>query len=75
MKKSIIIATLLLATMAVTAQNSIDKQGRRQGHWVRTDKDGSKIYEGDFKDGQETGTFTYYYHDGTVRIKNTYTVP
>ena len=65
---------LFVGNMA-TAQNQLDKQGRRQGHWVRTDKDGSKIYEGTFKDGLETGTFTYYYSDGTVRMRNTYTEP
>lgn len=68
-------AMTLLTTTTAVAQNQVDKQGRKQGHWVRVDKDGSKIYEGDFKDGLETGTFTYYYHDGTVRIRNTYTVP
>ncbi len=68
------LAAAMLLTSAV-AQNSVDKQGRRQGHWVRTDKDGSKIYEGTFKDGLETGTFTYFYHDGTVRMRNTYTEP
>ena len=68
-------ATLLLTSVGAVAQNKIDKQGRRQGHWVRTDKDGSKIYEGNFVDGLETGTFTYYYSDGTVRIRNTYTTP
>ena len=77
MKKSILLlaAALVLTTASATAQNQVDKQGRRQGHWIRTDKDGSKIFEGDFKDGLETGTFTYYYHDGTVRIRNTYTEP
>ena len=77
MKKSIffLAAAMVFTTVSATAQNQIDKQGRRQGHWIRTDKDGSKIYEGDFKDGLETGTFTYYYHDGTVRIRNTYTDP
>ena len=77
MKKTLLIlaAAMMLATVSTTAQNQVDKQGRRQGHWIRTDKDGSKIYEGDFVDGLETGTFTYYYHDGTVRIRNTYTVP
>lgn len=77
MKKTLLLlaATLLLTSIGAVAQNKIDKQGRRQGHWVRTDKDGSKIYEGDFVDGLETGTFTYYYHDGTVRIRNTYTTP
>ena len=68
-------AVVLLSAGAAVAQNKVDKQGRKQGHWVRVDKDGSKIYEGDFKDGLETGTFTYYYHDGTVRIRNTYTEP
>lgn len=77
MKKAVFLlaATLLLTSVGAVAQNKIDKQGRRQGHWVRTDKDGSKIYEGDFVDGLETGTFTYYYNDGTVRIRNTYTTP
>lgn len=71
----ILAAMVLLTSTAAVAQNKVDKQGRKQGHWVRVDKDGSKIYEGDFKDGLETGTFTYYYHDGTVRIRNTYTEP
>ena len=68
-------AALLLASFCTTAQNRIDQQGRRQGHWIRTDKDGTKIYEGDFLDGLEVGTFTYYYPNGTVRIRNTYTEP
>ena len=71
----ILAAMVLLTSTAAVAQNKVDKQGRKQGHWVRVDKDGSKIYEGDFKDGLETGTFTYYYHDGTVRIRNTYIEP
>ena len=68
-------AAMLLTSVGAVAQNTIDKQGRRQGHWVRTDKDGSKIYEGTFVDGLETGVFTYYYHDGSVRMRNTYTEP
>lgn len=77
MKKHILFlaAAMMLTAVSATAQNQVDKQGRRQGHWIRTDKDGSKIFEGDFKDGLETGTFTYYYSDGTVRIRNTYTEP
>ena len=67
----ILIATLVLNSFNAAAQNQIDKQGRRQGHWVRTDKDGSKIFEGDFVDGLETGVFTYYYGNGTVRMRNT----
>jgi len=78
MKKTALLlsaALMLLAGVDSFAQNQIDPQGRRQGHWIRTDKDGTKIYEGDFVDGKETGTFTYYYPGGTVRMRNTYTVP
>jgi len=64
---------LLLCTVATQAQNAIDKQGRRQGHWIKTDKDGSKIYEGNFVDGHETGLFQYYYPNGTLRMRNTFT--
>ncbi len=75
MKFRLIILTLLCLGFTCAAQNKIDKQGRRQGHWIRTDKDGSRIFEGDFVDGQETGTFNYYYPDGTLKIRNTYIIP
>lgn len=57
---------------ALTAQNLVDQQGRRQGHWVKTDKDGSKIFEGNFKDGFEIDTFRYFYPDGSLRILNVF---
>ena len=75
MKYRLIILALMMVGIACQAQNKIDDQGRRQGHWVKTDKQGAKVFEGDFVDGLETGTFTYYYPDGTVRIRNEYTVP
>lgn len=75
LRKSIIVVLLLALGLSAAAQNQIDKQGRRQGHWIRTDKNGAKIFEGDFKDGQETGTFNYYYPDGTLRLRNTYSIP
>lgn len=64
--------SLVLLSFACQAQNSIDSQGRRQGHWIKTDKDGSKIYEGNFVDGHETGVFQYYYPNGTLRMRNTF---
>lgn len=76
MKKSTLIATaLLLLALGAEAQNTVDKQGRRQGHWVRTDKDGTKLFEATYIDGLEVGISTYYYADGTVRIRNTFTEP
>lgn len=77
MKKSTLIAAMALTMLALgaEAQNTVDKQGRRQGHWVRTDKDGTKLFEATYIDGLEVGTSTYYYADGTVRIRNTFTEP
>ena len=65
-----LLVILTVISASAQAQNLIDKQGRKQGHWIKTDKDGSKIFEGDFKDGHEVGTFRYYYPDGTLRILN-----
>lgn len=75
MKCKVLLVVLLMAGLACQAQNQIDKQGRRQGHWLKTDKQGAKVFEGNFVDGMETGVFTYYYPDGKVRIRNEYTVP
>ena len=60
MKHKILLAVLVMAGLACQAQNEIDRQGRRQGHWLKTDNQGAKVYEGQFVDGLETGTFTYY---------------
>ncbi len=75
MRYRLIIVALMIAGFACQAQNKTDDQGRRQGHWEKIDKQGAKIYEGEFIDGMETGTFTYYYPNGTVRIRNEYTIP
>ena len=76
MKKLLLLLVLTSSLLpSLMAQNQTDSQGRRQGHWTKTDKQGAKIYEGTFVDGLETGVFTYYYSDGSVRIRNTYTVP
>lgn len=73
MKFRIAILVMSLLPMLAVAQNQIDKQGRRQGTWTKVDKNNRKIYEGTFKDDHETGVFTYYYPNGAVRMKNTFT--
>ena len=72
MKRVIIIAVIALFPLSLCAQNKMDSQGRRQGKWEKVDKNNRKVYEGVFKDGLETGVFTYYYGDGSVRMKNTF---
>lgn len=77
MNLRILATTLLVAALGLhtSAQNQIDNQGRKQGHWIRADKNGAKIFEGTFKDNKETGTFTYYYPNGNVRMRNVFTDP
>lgn len=74
MRTRIITTLLAILPLMAMSQNMMDSQGRRQGKWVKTDKNNRKVYEGTFKDGLEVGTFTYYYSDGTVRMKNTFLV-
>lgn len=73
--KRIILLSLLCLAFVCQAQNRVDNQGRRQGRWIKTDKDGSRIFEGEFKDGKEVGVFNYYYPDGTLKMRNTFTDP
>ncbi|MDR0790787.1 MAG: hypothetical protein LBO06_08365 [Bacteroidales bacterium] len=65
MKK--ICSFLLVAFLSFSAfcQNKTDDKGKKQGHWVQTNKKGR--VEGNFKDGYEEGTFTYY--DAKGRMK------
>ncbi|MBP5515996.1 MAG: hypothetical protein J6X86_03505 [Bacteroidales bacterium] len=75
MKFRLIVLILLCLGFTCNAQNKRDNMGRRQGKWIKTDKDGSRIFEGEFKDDKEIGVFNYYYPDGTLKIRNTYTIP
>lgn len=54
----------------VSAQDSInytDASGSKQGNWRKFDKEGHKLYDGQFKDGVPYGIFRYYYMDGKLK--------
>ncbi len=70
MRSKLLACIFICLPILCMAQNKMDNQGRRQGDWVKVDKNNRKIYEGTFVDGYEVGTFTYYYGDGSVRMKN-----
>ncbi len=63
---SLLLVIMLLGVLSqsVYGQNKTDEKGRKQGYWSKVDKKGNKIYEGNFKDNYEIGTFTYFYEDG-----------
>jgi len=47
--------------------NHVDPQGRKQGFWRKKDKDGFRVYEGQFRDDTPYGKFTYFYQNGKIR--------
>jgi len=60
----------LLINLWIYGQDSINRtnaSGRKQGVWRKVDKDGHKLYEGQFKDGLPCGMFRYYYPDGKLK--------
>ncbi len=52
--------------------NQMDKNGLRQGKWIKKDEQGKLIYEGAFLNNYPVGTFTYYYPTGTVKSITTF---
>ena len=47
--------------------NRLDNNGKRQGFWRKCDKNGKKIYEGQFLHNIPFGEFKYYYPEGELK--------
>lgn len=63
--------TLILNLMmffSLSAQNVTDKNGKKQGKWVKY-QNSSKFYEGQFVDDIPVGEFRYYYPNGHLKIR------
>ncbi len=70
----LLIWTILLLTLSSVAQNVTDSQGRKQGSWKKNYPNSKQIrYEGQFKDDQPIGEFSYYGTDGKIvtKVKHT----
>lgn len=70
MNRLLLVFMILGMNFLVFSQDSInrtDASGRRQGVWKKVDKDGHKLYEGQFTDGIPTGEFRYYSPDGKIK--------
>src|SRR6056297_497364 len=59
---------ILLMTLAVpsTAQNELDEQGRKTGHWEVTYPDGTLRYKARFVEGKPEGMMKRYAPDGRL---------
>lgn len=75
MKKLLVSIILLFFALNAFSQNNfnqIDKKGYKQGKWKKLYRSGQTYYEGEFKDNYEIGEFLYYYSDGTLKTRNTF---
>jgi antitoxin component YwqK of YwqJK toxin-antitoxin module len=63
----ILVAMIPFSGLSQETLNKKDAAGRRQGHWIKLDSAGRKVYEGQFKDNLPQGTFKYYYPGGSVK--------
>ncbi|MBI4946461.1 MAG: toxin-antitoxin system YwqK family antitoxin [Bacteroidetes bacterium] len=71
MNKAILLLLFILSSVVLFGQssslNQIDKNGKKQGHWIKKDEHDRPIYEGDFKDNKPIGEFKYYYDTGELK--------
>lgn len=56
---------------SLIAQNKVDENGLKQGKWIKY-QNNKKVYEGQFINDTPVGTFDYYYPNGHLKIKTTY---
>jgi antitoxin component YwqK of YwqJK toxin-antitoxin module len=52
--------------------NKTDKQGRKQGQWIKKYPNGAIMYEGSFKDNHPVGEFKRYYETSIIKSKLVY---
>ena len=47
--------------------NQTDREGRKQGRWIKKYPDGNILYDGYFKNDKPAGEFKRYYEDNTLK--------
>lgn len=68
MKVILFIAVLALST-GIEAQNRLDEQGRKTGHWKVEYPGGGTLYTAYFVEGKPVGEMIRYYENGAVRAR------
>jgi antitoxin component YwqK of YwqJK toxin-antitoxin module len=69
--KYILACSLLIVNMSSNAQitdsiNKTDRNGMKQGHWIKKYPGGHILYDGYFKDNQPVGSFIRFFETDTV---------
>ena len=60
---------LLCGGGALQAQNLVDEEGRKTGHWKVNYPNGRTLYEADFVEGKPHGEMLRYHESGLVRAR------
>jgi antitoxin component YwqK of YwqJK toxin-antitoxin module len=70
LKSIILIAAILIPAISGAQEkvaNQTDKDGRKQGHWIKKYPTGNLMYEGFFKNDKPEGEFKRYYEKGELK--------
>jgi antitoxin component YwqK of YwqJK toxin-antitoxin module len=54
--------------------NKTDKQGKKQGQWIKKYPNGALMYEGTFKDNHPVGEFKRYYETSVIKSRLIYSI-
>jgi antitoxin component YwqK of YwqJK toxin-antitoxin module len=63
---------LISAGMQDQSLNQTDREGRKQGHWIKKYPDGKIMYDGFFKNDKPEGTFKRFYENGVLKSAMTF---
>ncbi len=63
-KKLIVLFLVSVISFSLQAQNRVDAKGLKTGHWEKKYDNGKLRYKGQFENGYEIGTFTYFFKGG-----------
>ncbi len=64
---SLLVFSTLFTCSAQTDMNVTDKQGMKQGRWIKKYPQGTIMYEGYFKDNHPVGEFKRYYENSILK--------
>jgi len=69
---SFLIISVCAVSQTETSVNKTDKQGRKQGHWIKKYPNEVTMYDGFFKDDHPVGEFRRYFENQSLRSLLTY---
>lgn len=64
---ALLVLSVCVSGQTETSLNVTDKQGKKQGHWIKKYPNESVMYDGYFKDDRPVGEMKRYYEDQTIK--------